>query len=60
MDISLLKEFPKRFVDLNFPLSQIDVGHEQLMLFEDFAVTRFDVVANRHAPVLIDDFLAFF
>jgi hypothetical protein len=30
------------------------------MLLQNFAVSGVDVIADRHATVLIDDFLAFF
>ena len=55
-----LEKFPKRFVDFGFFLTQVNIGHEQFVLLENLAVARFNVIANRYAPVLVHDFLAFF
>ena len=56
----LLKKFPKRFVYFSFFLTEVDIGHEQFVLLENLAVARFNVVANRYTPVLVNDLLAFF
>jgi hypothetical protein len=54
-----LEKFPEGLVYFSFFLTQVDIGHEQLVLLEYLAVFRFDVVANRHSTVLVHDFLAF-
>jgi hypothetical protein len=54
-----LEKFPKRLVNFSLFLTQVNIGHEQLVLLEYLAVFRFDVVANRHSTVLVHDFLAF-
>lgn len=54
-----LEKFPKGLVNFSLFLTQVDIGHEQLVLLEYLAVFRFDVVANRHSTVLVHDFLAF-
>ena len=54
-----LEKFPKRFVYFSFFLTQVDIGHQQFVLLENLAVTRFNVIANWNTPVLVNNFLAF-
>ena len=54
-----LEKLPKRFVYFSFFLTQVDIGHEQFVLLENLTVARFNVIANRYTPVLVNNFLAF-